>query len=116
MDIASLFELQVGRLDGAAPAVEFRPHVRGQLLSRTAHGGRTQLRQALAQIRILDGLDALTTHLDAQAQSAAAELLDAHRRVRSGAGAPRRGLDVRAETPVDIVGVYLLLPAISGAN
>lgn len=66
--------------------------------------------------RILDGLDALTAHLDAQAHSAAAELLDAHRRVRGGAGAPRRGLDVRAETPVDVVGVYLLLPATGGAT
>lgn len=60
--------------------------------------------------RILDGLDNLSAQLDARARLAAAELLDAHRRVRAGAQAARRGLDVRAETPVDVVGVYVLLP------
>lgn len=60
--------------------------------------------------RILGSLGELTAHLDAHAHSAATELLDAHRRVREGARAARAGLDVRAETPVDIVGLYVLIP------
>lgn len=62
--------------------------------------------------RILDDLDALQPHLTETAHAAADALLDAHRRVRAGARARRRGLNVRAETPVDIVGTYLLLPAL----
>jgi hypothetical protein len=60
--------------------------------------------------RIIDGLAELTPHLDDYAEHAAAELLDAHRRVREGARAARAGLSVRAERPVDIVGIYVLLP------
>jgi len=66
--------------------------------------------------RILDNLDALTPYLDDIAHQAEADLLDAHRRVRSGAGVARRGLDVRAETPADVVGVYVLLPATGSAG
>jgi len=49
-------------------------------------------------------------HLDATADGLAAELLDAHRRVRTGAGAPRRGLSVVAQKPVDLLGIYVYLP------
>jgi hypothetical protein len=64
--------------------------------------------QALA--RILDSLAELAPRLDECANQAATELLDAHRRVREGARAVRAGLNVRAETPVDIVGIYVFLP------
>jgi hypothetical protein len=60
--------------------------------------------------RILDGLGELSGHLDELADQSADELLDAHRRVRAGADIRRRGLAVRAVKPVDVVGVYLLLP------
>lgn len=63
-----------------------------------------------ALTRIIDGLHTVSSHLDDEARAAAAELLAAHRRVREGAQAARRGLAVRAETPVDVVGVYVLLP------
>lgn len=49
-------------------------------------------------------------HLDSLADELAAELLDAHRRVRAGAGAARRGLAVSAEKPVDLLGSYIFLP------
>ena len=91
--------------DQAEPLMEAEP---------TGNVAGDQAAEALQ--RILDDLESLTQHLDEQAHAAAVELLDAHRRVRTGAGAPRRGLDVRAETPVDVVGVYLLLPATGGAS
>ena len=41
------------------------------------------------------------------------ELLDAHRRVRAGAGIVRRGLAVTAQKPADILGLYVWLPVAS---
>jgi hypothetical protein len=49
-------------------------------------------------------------YLDRLADQFAAELLDAHRRVRAGAGAARRGLAVSAQKPVDLLGAYIFLP------
>jgi superfamily II DNA or RNA helicase len=60
--------------------------------------------------RIAGSMDGLATHLDDLADRWAAELLDAHRRVRTGAGAPRRGLAVTAQKPVDLLGTYVYLP------
>ena len=61
--------------------------------------------------RILEDLHLLDAALDDSADRLADELLDAHRRVRAGANAPRRGLAVTAQHPPDILGVYLCLPA-----
>lgn len=44
------------------------------------------------------------------ADALADELLAAHRRVRTGAGAPRRGLSVVAQKPADVLGAYVYLP------
>jgi len=52
--------------------------------------------------------------LDSLADELAEELLDAHRRVRMGSGAPRRGLSVSAQTPVDLLGAYVFLPMAVG--
>jgi superfamily II DNA or RNA helicase len=60
--------------------------------------------------RVAGSMDGLAAHLAALADSWAGELLDAHRRVRTGAGAPRRGLAVTAQKPVDLLGTYVYLP------
>ncbi len=60
--------------------------------------------------RVVTALPALTPALDAEADRLATELLDAHRRVRAGAGAARRGLTVTAQKPADVLGLYLWLP------
>lgn len=60
--------------------------------------------------RVVGALPSLSESLDAEADRLAAELRDAHRRVRSGAGAARRGLGVTAQKPVDVLGVYVWLP------
>ncbi|MGH9115070.1 MAG: helicase-related protein, partial [Acidimicrobiales bacterium] len=68
--------------------------------------------QAAAQAeRILADLHLLGDALDQSADRLADELLDAHRRVRAGANAYRRGLAVTAQHPPDVLGVYLYLPA-----
>jgi hypothetical protein len=65
-------------------------------------------------VSLIDGLvaaaSAWTVHLDALADGLAEELLAAHRRVRAGAGAARRGLAVIAQKPVDLLGAYVFLP------
>jgi len=60
--------------------------------------------------RAAAGLETLAPALDDLADRLADELLDAHRRARSGAGAPRRGLAVTANKPVDLLGIYVSLP------
>ncbi|MGI5132971.1 helicase-related protein [Pseudonocardia sp. CA-107938] len=61
--------------------------------------------------RVLSGLDATIDHLDAVGAELAAELLAAHRRVRSASGEIVRGVQVRAQQPADVLGVYVYLPA-----
>jgi hypothetical protein len=60
--------------------------------------------------RVVTDIATLTPALDREADRLAAELLDAHRRVRAGAGVVRRGLAVVPQKPVDILGLYLWLP------
>ncbi|GIG29038.1 helicase-related protein [Cellulomonas marina] len=64
--------------------------------------------------RALEKVGLLTDHLGARADARAGELLESHRRVRAGAGAARAGLRVRAQKPVDVLGVYVYLPTVSG--
>jgi superfamily II DNA or RNA helicase len=65
---------------------------------------------------ITDSLLHLTPHLNAQAVERETALLSAHRRVRGGANATRRGLSVKAQTPVDVLGIYVLMPNIGSHN
>ena len=58
-------------------------------------------------LRTVAGIQA---DLDAHGEDRAAEILEAHRRVRGAAGAAKRGLSIRAEKPADVLGVYVFLP------
>ena len=66
---------------------------------------------------VLRGLGAVTPHLDATAATLAEELREAHVRVRQAARGARagellvQGLTVTPQLPVDVLGVYLYLPA-----
>lgn len=64
--------------------------------------------------RVIDGLPGLVPHLREEAERLAAELFEAHRRVRADSGAPLRGLKVRAHSDVDVLGIYVLVPATAG--
>ena len=61
--------------------------------------------------RVVSGLDATIDHLDEVGAQLAAELLAAHRRVRSASGEIVRGVHVLPQKPADILGVYVYLPA-----
>ncbi|NEE01151.1 helicase-related protein [Phytoactinopolyspora halotolerans] len=66
---------------------------------------------------VLDALPDMTPLLNEQAQAIAEELREAHIRVRTAARGERagalgvRGLEVRPQLPVDILGVYVYRPA-----
>ena len=64
--------------------------------------------------RAIAAAGALEAHLTRLADHHAQSLLDSHRRVRSGARAAKAGLAVRAQTPVDVLGVYVYLPVVTG--
>jgi superfamily II DNA or RNA helicase len=64
--------------------------------------------------KIISGLTSLGPYLDEVAEQHAARLLSAHRRVRAGSGAARRGLTVTAQRPVDVLSVQVLLPEATG--
>lgn len=64
--------------------------------------------------RILSGLGHLTDHLNDTAETLAAELLESHRRARTEAKQWRRGLNVTAQRPADLLGVYVYLPDPAG--
>jgi hypothetical protein len=63
--------------------------------------------------RVVASIPALEPFLDDEADRLADDLLDAHRRVRAGAGIARRGLAVAAQKPADILGLYVWLPVAS---
>jgi hypothetical protein len=73
--------------------------------------------QARAQIeRSLGLLDDLAVDLATEGDELGIELLDAHRRVRTDANIPRRGLRVTTQHPGDVLGVYLFLPVAGGGR
>ncbi len=59
---------------------------------------------------VVDGLRALDPHLQAAALVRAAQLKDAHDRVREAAKARVRTLRVEPQPPVDVLGIYVFLP------
>jgi len=63
---------------------------------------------------VVDGWDRLRPAVEREAGRRAATLLDAHRRVRTAA--KERGLTyrVREQLPVDVLGIYVFLPAAAG--
>jgi SNF2 family DNA or RNA helicase len=64
--------------------------------------------------RVVDGLPALSAHLDAAADEMAVRLRASHIRVREAAGQhARRQISVAAQKPADVLGVYVYLPEVA---
>jgi superfamily II DNA or RNA helicase len=64
--------------------------------------------------RALTALPDVVPGLDTLADALGERLRDSHRRVREAAAEIRRGLDVTAQRPVDVLGVYVYLPVAGG--
>jgi superfamily II DNA or RNA helicase len=67
-----------------------------------------QTKQRVAQI--VQAMDTLRPHIDSEAEARKEELLDAHRRVRTAAGARGVTFAVEPKLPADVLGVYVFLP------
>ncbi|MCC7019664.1 MAG: DEAD/DEAH box helicase [Ardenticatenales bacterium] len=63
--------------------------------------------------RVVDGFDALLPALNAIATQRAEALGDAHRRVRSAARWRGARIHVEPHRPVDVLGIYVLLPVVT---
>jgi superfamily II DNA or RNA helicase len=61
--------------------------------------------------RVLDELSPLKRHLEEIAVSRGEEILDAHKRVRQAARIKGSAVQIETKLPVDILGIYVYLPA-----
>ena len=61
--------------------------------------------------QVVEGIGHIRTHIDQLAVERAQELLEAHRRVRIASGVKHLRYDVRPQLPVDVLGIYVLLPS-----
>jgi hypothetical protein len=64
--------------------------------------------------RVIESSDALLPHLNELALRSGEELLRAHRRVRTAARLRGVRQHVEAQTPPDVLGIYVYLPAAGG--
>ncbi|MFN8188062.1 MAG: helicase-related protein [Gaiellales bacterium] len=80
------------------------------LLDAAPDGNVTPEAAREAVSRVLDGVSELRQHLDEVARDCAAELHDAHQRVRESARLRGVTYSVEPQLPVDLLGVYVLLP------
>ena len=68
-----------------------------------------QAREVMTEI--IESAEGWRAGLTEDARRRAKELLEDHRRVRQSSQRRVRGLDVEAQLPVDVIGLYVLLPA-----
>ena len=104
-------EARVAAFAGPASSPEWLgPEAAMALLGARPDGNVDPEQAAQLLSAVNENLPLVSAHLGSLADELAGEVLEAHRRVRAGANAPLRGLAVRAQHPVDVLGVYIYLP------
>jgi superfamily II DNA or RNA helicase len=108
-------EARILAFRGAPTAADWLTDDEVAPLIEAAPTGNVAPDQAEMQLeRIIDGLGAVSGHLDAAADEMAARLRASHVRVREAAGQrARRQITVTAQKPADILGVYVYLPEVA---
>ena len=107
-------ECLVAGFQGAPDAAFWLTPDEAEALLQAEPSGNLAPQQAANFVRqVVDGIGHIRTHIDQLAVERAEELLDAHRRVRSASQITGTRYDVRPQLPVDVLGVYVLLPAVS---
>lgn len=87
------------------------------LFDAAATGSITQAQRERFVGQVIDGVEALTPALEEMAIDRAASLRDAHVRVREAARRRRpKTVSVAPHLPVDLLGIYVLLPDMEGAT
>ena len=98
-----------GRAADATP-----PYTRkGWLLDATPDGNVSSDQARGFVARVVDGASGLHRHLDEVAGYRAADLHEAHERVRGGARMTGVTYSIEPQLPADVLGVYVLLPVAS---
>ena len=96
---------------GAPGNAEWLETTQAEELLRARPDGNVPPDQATNFLRtIVGGFDVLRPHLDEAARRRGAELLDAHRRVRTAAHARGGGERIEPQLPPDVLGLYVFLP------
>jgi hypothetical protein len=84
--------------------------VAGNLLTATPSGNVLHDQAAGFVARVIEGSGHLMPHLESLAQFHAQRLLEAHLRVRRAARLRNGKQNVKAQLPLDILGIYVFLP------
>lgn len=104
-------DARVVAFEGAPTAAVWLSDVRAEeLLAAQPSANLPEGAARAAAETMLAGLAALLPHLDTVADSQAQRLLESHRRARTGARAALRGLNVSAQSPVDVLSLQVLIP------
>jgi hypothetical protein len=96
---------------GPPDAPEWLDETATEALLRAEPGANIYPEQAAGFVRsVVEAFDRLRPRLEEEAQQRARALLDAHRRVREGAGLRGVSYRVTPQLPVDMLGIYVYLP------
>lgn len=97
--------------EGAPESATWLEGAEAERLLQLRPTGNIHAEQAAGFVRrVVEGFDALRTHLDAESDRRADLLLDSHRRVRAAARLRRVSYRVEPQRPIDVLGVYVFLP------
>ncbi|MBO0797948.1 MAG: ATP-dependent helicase, partial [Blastocatellia bacterium] len=97
---------------GAPQNAEWQDSAEAERLLDASPSANITPEQAADFVRkVTESFDLLLPRLEQYKQERAAELLDAHRRVRAAAHVKGVSYDVNAELPPDVLGIYVYLPA-----
>jgi Helicase conserved C-terminal domain len=106
-------ECRLLAFEGSPAQAEWLPPEQAEPLLRAMPCANVESAQAAYFVgRVVEAYEDLAPGLAAEAERRAAELLEAHRRVRVGARGG--GMRVEAQLPPDVLGIYLYLPPVPG--
>jgi hypothetical protein len=104
-------DCQVLAFAGSPQNAEWLPTEQAEALLQARPEANVAPDQAAHFLRtVLDGFDTLRPHLEQSARERGAELLDAHRRVRTASRIKGVSHRVEPQLPPDVLGMYIYLP------
>ncbi len=107
-------DVSLAAFAGAADRPDWLPGTTAEALLDAEPAGNIAADQARDAVqKILDGLPALREHLTATADEHGKAILAAHQRVRQASKLTGVRQSIELKPPVDILGVYVFLPAVS---
>lgn len=105
-------ELALLAFEGAPSRAQWLAEERAEALLAAGPDANVDPGEAVELLRRqLESLDAVQPHLEELSRTRSRALLEAHRRVRDAAGRKGVQYDVEPRLPLDILGLYLYLPA-----